>query len=322
VLSEALGALHRWMPTPLRPAGLYSTGMEVAEFALRVARIHSGRNGVLGFAGSMHGKSLATAYLGWDNGDGLAVPHLRRLPLPDPAGEPQTLEGVRVLLRTGKIGLVMVEPVQGTSGGRCASPWFYRQLADLARESETLLAYDEVLTGFHRTGPRFVCEAHGVSPDILLFGKACGNGFPVSGIALHPSIHIQAAMLEGSTYSGNPLAASAVKGTLQGLNVLADECALHERVNGIAAAFTKHLEQVMLPERGKASCRTHGALWIAELPTHVDGAALHASLYRAGVCVSYSGRQIRLLPALTIPPEVLDAGLERTATILAASLRQ
>jgi len=64
---ESFLAIERFFPSDLRVACLYSTGMEAAEFALRIARVATGRHGFVGFEGCMHGKSLATAHLGWEN---------------------------------------------------------------------------------------------------------------------------------------------------------------------------------------------------------------------------------------------------------------
>ncbi|HEY2155728.1 MAG TPA: aminotransferase class III-fold pyridoxal phosphate-dependent enzyme, partial [Isosphaeraceae bacterium] len=74
VAAQARALVEGFFPPTHRLAALYSTGMEAAEFALRVARAATGRNGTVGFARSMHGKSLATAYLGWDDRDDVRPP--------------------------------------------------------------------------------------------------------------------------------------------------------------------------------------------------------------------------------------------------------
>src|SRR5438105_3289880 len=80
VRAEAEALAASFFPASHRVAGFYSTGMEAAEFALRIARVATRRTGVIGFERSMHGKSTATSYLCWDNQDGLDLPPFHRLP--------------------------------------------------------------------------------------------------------------------------------------------------------------------------------------------------------------------------------------------------
>jgi acetylornithine/succinyldiaminopimelate/putrescine aminotransferase len=207
----AAGAIEAWFPASHGLAALYSTGMEAAEFAIRVARIATGRTGMLGFERSMHGKSLATAYLGWDNRDGVQLPGFRRLPFPGRASEADVLAQLAATLAGARVGGVFVEPLQGSGGGHLASPGFYREVARLAREHGALLVFDELLTGFHRTGPAFLFEEFGLAPDVVLIGKALGNGFPVSAVIVDRSVALRREMLPGSTFSGNALACAAIK---------------------------------------------------------------------------------------------------------------
>jgi 4-aminobutyrate aminotransferase/(S)-3-amino-2-methylpropionate transaminase len=307
---RAHAALERFCPAYLQPAGLYSTGMEVAEFAMRVARVLTGQNGVIGFARSMHGKSAATSNLSWDNGDAFVLPHLYRAPFVDTHTEVEILDGVERELASGRIGAVFVEVLQGSNGGREASPAFYAMLAALAHRHGALLVCDEILTGFYRTGARFRYETHGLKPDLVLFGKACGNGFPVSGMLARTGIAITPAMLQGSTFSGNPLASAAVASTLEVLSSL-DPVAM---VAAIAACVEARLG--WLRSHPAALLRGCGAVWFIELPNPAMAAGIVRESYRRGVCIGYYGRFLRLLPAMTIAP----ANLERACGVLAELL--
>jgi acetylornithine/succinyldiaminopimelate/putrescine aminotransferase len=309
---SAHAALQPYCPPGLRSAGLYSTGMEVAEFAMRIARAPSGRNGVIGFARSMHGKSAATAGLGWDNADCLSMPHLHRLPFVDVDTEDAILAAVERRLQDGTVGAVFLEVLQGSNGGWEAGSAFYTSLASLVRRYDALLICDEILTGFYRTGPCFRFEAHDLAPDIVLFGKACGNGFPVAGLFVRADIAITPGMLQGSTFSGNPLACAAVHSTLAVLGTL-DSKAL---VAAIAACFELHLG--WLRARGDVTLRGCGALWFIELPDAAMAAAIVRQSYQRGVCIGYYGRFVRLLPAMTIEA----ANLEHACGVLAQLLQQ
>jgi len=298
VAADARELIEAFFPPALRLAGLWSTGMEAAEFAIRVARVATGRRGLLGFAGSMHGKSLATALLGWDNRDGLCLPGLHRLPFPEAGREQDVLAAVERALSGEDISAVFLEPIQASHGGRALPAGFCREVARLARARGTLVVFDEILTGFHRTGPAFAFEDMNLLPDAVLIGKALGNGFPVSAVLLDRAHPVVPAMLPGSTYAGNPLASAAVCGTLREMRRLD----LPARVAAIAATVGAGLEDLRgagIPVRGR------GALWVLELPASRDAEEAVLDIYRWGVCVGHAGRYIRLLPPATIGRERL-----------------
>jgi acetylornithine/succinyldiaminopimelate/putrescine aminotransferase len=280
-------------------AALYSTGMEAAEFAMRLARAATQRPGVVGFADSMHGKSLATARLGWDNRGGVRTPDIHRLPFVGTASESEILDRLRATLREGSIGAVFVEPLQGSGAGRMASADFYRAVALLCGEQGALLVFDELLTGLHRTGPAFLHPEFGVQPDVVLIGKALGNGFPVSAVVADRRIELTRAMLPGSTYAGNALACAAAGATLELMRAL-DVPARVRRIEQIMARTLAPIAQAGITLRGR------GAIWFVELDSEQRAERAVVRSYRSGVCVGFAGRQIRLLPAATIEPEHLE----------------
>jgi acetylornithine/succinyldiaminopimelate/putrescine aminotransferase len=306
---EAKVLLESFFPASHGLAGLYSTGMEAAEFAIRIARAITRKNGLIGFARSMHGKSMATAYLGWDNKDNLHLPDITRLPFVSSCSEQEILEGVQQVLATQTVSAVFVEPVQGSCGGRMASKEFYQGAARLCREHDALLVFDEILTGFYRTGTPFFFSELGFVPDIVLIGKALGNGFPVSGVVVDRRHAIRCEMLPGSTYAGNPLAAAAVAATLRQIRAMD----LGKRVAQIEKIITTNLRG--LGEKG-ITARGKGALWVLELPPRLNVDELVARIYKSGVCVGYAGQQIRLLPAATIEMD----NLSRACCAVAAEL--
>jgi acetylornithine/succinyldiaminopimelate/putrescine aminotransferase len=157
---------------------------------------------------------------------------------------------------------------------------------------------DEILTGFYRTGSVFAFTRLGIVPDVVLIGKALGNGFPVSGVVVDGRYPIVKSMLPGSTFAGNPLAAAVVVATLslmRDLELPGRVAAIHRTVRGALGG----LGALGAPLRGE------GALWILELPAEVDAEALVVEICRAGVAVGYTGRQLRLPPAATIEADSL-----------------
>src|SRR5439155_1457275 len=108
-----------------------------------------------------------------------------------------------------------LEPLLGSRGGYIPLRPFAEQVSSLCAERGSLLIVDEIFTGFFRTGSPFLHRELGLTPDIVLIGKAMGNGFPVSGVVVDRRHPIAGSMLPGSTFAGNPLAASAVLATLR-----------------------------------------------------------------------------------------------------------
>lgn len=297
------------LPAGLRAAGLLSTGMEAAEFALRVAATQTGRHEFAGFACSMHGKSALTAALCWSNAP-LHPGGLHTLPLATGADEAHALQALDELLQTRRIAALFCEPIQGSNGAHEASAAFYRQAAALCRQHGTLLVMDEILTGLYRTGAAFHCQQLALTPDILLFAKALGNGFPISGIALAPHVELRPQALPGSTFAGNPLALAAAQATLDAMAALP----MTALVDGIAQIVRSHFAGL-----GSAglTLRGRGALWCVELAPQLDMARAVAAIAAAGVLVTQTGRSIRLLPAANMPAALLH---EACASIAAACL--
>src|SRR5262245_27701705 len=251
---EARALLGTFFPPTHEAVALYSTGTEAAEFALRLARVATGKAGVIGFERSMHGKSLATAALCWDNPAGVAVPGFHRLPFVPACPEAESLGRAAALLAGGTVGAVFVEPIQGTAGGHRASDEFYRELHRLCREHGALLVFDEILTGFHRTGPLFFFTELGFVPDVVLVGKGLGNGFPVSAVVADKRYPVVPAMFPGSTFAANPLAATAAAATLRQVRAL-DLRARVGRIERSIRAALAPLEEAGLAVRGA------GAMW-------------------------------------------------------------
>lgn len=297
---EARSAIEGLFPPSHRLGGLYSTGMEAAEFAIRVARVITGRPDVVGFEKSMHGKSLATAYLGWDNRDRILLPQFHRLPFVSTLAEQEILERFKATLRAHPISAVFIEPLQGSGGGHSATDFFYKEVYRLCTESGTFLVFDEILTGFYRTGQPFTLTSLGFFPDLILVGKAMGNGFPVSGVVINNDHKIRPEMLPGSTYAGNPLACAAIAATLAELRRIEPL----EKVTAIEQIILNTLTPVT--DYG-FKLRGRGAMWIVEVPPQINIQDVALKLYKRGVLMSYTGRILRLLPAVTILPDNLAA---------------
>lgn len=293
---EAAALVEGLVPDRYFMAGFYSTGMEVAEFALRVARVVTGKEGVIGFDTCMHGKSMAMSCLGWHN-PLIAIDDFYRMPSFATAEE-KALEQLDSVLRKKPVAAVYIEPMLGSAGGHTPSKEFLQDVSRMCADHGALLVFDEILTGFYRTGEPFAFQAFEVSPDIVLIGKAMGNGFPVSGILLSKKYALRPSMLPNSTFSGNSLAAAAVCATLREMRRRDMTKAIND-IEQTVMENLKHVERYGIPLRGR------GALWVLEFPSTTDTSRVAGALLRNGVIVSPARHYIRLLPPATVEKEHL-----------------
>ena len=300
-LDEAIQRIESYLRDDYYLAELYSTGMEAIEFSLRIAAIRTGKQAFAGFTNSVHGKSLAASSLSWNNPFSLANFH--RIPFLAVREEGGLLEIIENLFKTEDIAAFYIEPIQGSAGGYEASPGFYQSLVELCKMYNVTSVVDEILTGFFRAGHASYALAHGIYPDIIVFGKSMGNGFPVSAVVLRKNIKVLPGMMPKSTYSSNPLACAAVCATLQEFKRIN----IAEKVSHIHSIVAERLKKVT---DNSFKVRGKGALWLIEPPAHVNCEQLGRNIFDAGVVTPYTETHLRLLPPATIKESNLELGLK------------
>jgi acetylornithine/succinyldiaminopimelate/putrescine aminotransferase len=301
VIAEARDLVESQIGSPYRLVQFCSGGAEAIEFAIRIAAVTSGRKAFVGFSGSMHGKSVAASALCWGR-QFVELQNLCTLPFVSTDPEAAILAQLEQRLASNAVAAVFLELIQGTSGAHEASPAFYREVGELCREHGTLCIVDEMLTGFYRSGSLSYSREIGLSPDILVFGKALGNGFPAAAVLCRDGIEITKAMLPGSTYSDNPLAAAAVAASLAEmtrLDVMSRTAVIHRTAVERLAPLREH----------GIAIRGRGALWVLELPHGASTLQVQKTALSANVLVSVHGQYVRLLPPATISRENLQYAL-------------
>ncbi len=163
-----------------------NSGFEAVEAALKTAIRVTARREIIAFQGAYHG--LGYGALNATHREHFRAafrPQLRELghflPFPRTRQElPRLAKRIRELLRTKKVGAILVEPIQVRGGINIPPRGFLPQLRKLCDEHRALLVLDEIYTGFGRTGKWFACEHVGVTPDLICLGKALTGGFPLS----------------------------------------------------------------------------------------------------------------------------------------------
>jgi acetylornithine/N-succinyldiaminopimelate aminotransferase len=186
-----------------------NSGTEACEAAIKMARKYQSASGkpekyrIVTFEGAFHGRTLAalaaTGNKKYLDGFGPPMPGFDQVPFGD-------LEAVKKAIGP-ETGAILVEPIQGEGGARVPPAGFLRGLRKLCDQHGLLLIFDEVQSGFARTGDLFAYQHAGIEPDIMMVAKALGGGFPVGAVlatteaakGMTPGTH-------GSTFGGNQLA--------------------------------------------------------------------------------------------------------------------
>lgn len=278
-----------------------NSGAEANEAAIKLARKATGKQGVITFQQSFHGRTFgAMAATGQDKikeGFGDGVPHFSYAVYND-------LASVEKLVNQDTAA-VMLELVQGESGVRPAEAAFVKDLADFCRREEILLIVDEVQTGMGRTGQLYSFEHYGIIPDIVTLAKGLANGLPAGALlgksslapAFGPGSH-------GSTFGGNKLAMAAALETLH----IMKEAGFMEGVRSKSAILLEQL-QLAFQDHPKISA-VRGLGMMIGIETSASLSKLVEAARQKGLIILTAGENvIRLLPPLTISREEIQQGI-------------
>ncbi|HEY0917775.1 4-aminobutyrate--2-oxoglutarate transaminase [Devosia sp.] len=311
---------------------LVTTGAEAVENAVKIARAHTGRSGVVAFSGGFHGRTMLgmaltgkvspykknfgpfpaeiyhaafpNAYLGVTTED--AIASLERLFVSD--------------VEPDRVAAFIVEPVQGEGGFNIAPTSFLRRLREIADENGILLIVDEVQAGMARTGRMFGIEHSGVTADLVTMAKGLAGGFPLSAVV--GKAEIMAAAHPGGlggTYAGNPLAVAAANAVL---DVIEEEdlCARARVIGERIASTLRAIAQRQGLER-IGDVRALGAMVAFELVEDRESrraapdlaARVVSEAEKRGLILLSCGTRanvIRILSPLTIGDDTLAEGLD------------
>ncbi|WP_158838460.1 aspartate aminotransferase family protein [Polaribacter sp. L3A8] len=209
---------------------LCNSGAEANENALKLASFKTNKSRVIAFRNGFHGRTSA-AVAATDNKNIIAPINAQQkvtiLDLND-------IDSVKTELEKGDVCAVIVEFIQGVGGLDEATAEFFEQVDVLCKANNTFFIADEVQSGYGRSGKFFAFQHYNVTPDVISIAKGMGNGFPIGGILIHPSIESKFGML-GTTFGGNHLACAA---GLAVLNVI-EEQNLIDNVNEMSCYFMK-----------------------------------------------------------------------------------
>ena len=278
-----------------------NSGAEANEAAIKLARKATGKQGIITFQQSFHGRTFgAMAATGQDKikeGFGDGVPHFSYAVYND-------LASVEDLVNQDTAA-VMLELVQGESGVRPAEAAFVKDLADFCQQEGLLLIVDEVQTGMGRTGRLYSFEHYGIVPDIVTLAKGLANGLPAGALlgksslapAFGPGSH-------GSTFGGNKLSMAAALETLH----IMKEAGFMEEVRSKSAILLEEL-QLAFQDHPKISA-VRGLGMMIGIETSASLSKIVEAARQKGLIILTAGENvIRLLPPLTINREEIQQGI-------------
>lgn len=335
-LAERLNAL---VPGDFPKKTIFATtGAEAVENAIKIARYHTRRPGIVSFAGGFHGRTfMGMALTGkvqpYKAGFGPMMPDVWHLPFPNPLHGVTAEDAMKALqqlfkadLEPARVAAIIIEPVQGEGGFYEVPTAFMTELRALCDHHGMLLIADEVQTGFARTGKLFAMEHHGVEPDLVAMAKGLGGGLPISAVtgraevmdAPHPGGL-------GGTYAGNPLAVAAAHAVL---DIIEDE-ELCERAVRLGNRLKQRLAGIREQVPEIVDIRGPGFMNAVEfnLPgtdspaPDFAGRVREEALARGLILLTCGvyGNVIRFLAPLTIPDAVFVEALDKLeASLLAA----
>jgi 4-aminobutyrate aminotransferase-like enzyme len=336
VLLELTAKLRDVAPGTLNRVGYCLHGSVAAEMAMKLALINRPHaQSVLVLQDGYHGRSLATMAASWphpDNRFGPLQPRFTRVPHPYPyrtrLGLPPDQEAVLCLELLedvitkgvdGGVAALMMEPIQGNGGHIEFPAVYYDGVRELCDRHGILLIWDEIQTGFGRMGAMFAADYYGVQPDIMVFGKGVGGGFPLAGVIADESLEGFGPGDDQLTFGQFPVALAAALATVTAI----EDDELCERARRHGEHATNRLLEMQTRRSLIGDVRCPGLMVAIELvadretkqpATHAAQEVFRLALDR-GVIFGESryaglGNVIKVKPPLDIPEEQLDAALD------------
>lgn len=309
VRAKLVKKIEEITPRRLEVSFLSNSGTEAVECAIKLARLHTGKHKIIAMKRGFHGRTIGSLSLTWK-------PKYREPFKPLMPGVIHVAFGKSSEVRDAiddDTAAVIVEPVQGEGGVHVAPNGYLRELREICDEKGVLLIFDEVQTGFGRTGEMFACQHWNVEPDVMCLAKAAANGVPI-GITVgrrevmdsfKPGLH-------GTTFGGNPLAASAALATI---NVIVGE-RLYERARVNGEYFKNRL--IELSERIDLvrEVRGLGLMLAVSFKKPIAQEVILRALRQGVLLLPTGSTTVRLLPPLIIERGEVDFVVEALERVL------
>ena len=312
-----------------RKTTFFTTGAEAVENAVKIARAHTGRPGVIAFGGGFHGRTYMTMALTgkvapYKKGFGPFPGSVYHAPYPCELQGISTADSIKAIERLFKadidptqVAAIIFEPVQGEGGFVVAPPEFVAAIRRICDEHGIVMIADEVQSGFARTGQLFAMDHYADKADLMTMAKSLAGGMPLSGVVGKAEImDAPAPGGLGGTYAGNPLSIAAAHAVL---DIIRDE-QLCQRAAALGEQLRATLTDAQTGCPELAEVRGLGSMIAAEFCDAATGEPNAAAAQRVQkkaleqgllllTCGQY-GNVIRFLYPLTIPLDQFAKALD------------
>ncbi|MCM3688051.1 4-aminobutyrate--2-oxoglutarate transaminase [Kocuria rosea] len=315
-----------------KKAALFNSGSEAVENAVKISRLHTGRQAIVVFDHAYHGRTnmtlaMTAKVLPYKQGFGPFAGEVYRVPMSYPFRDPEGMTGQeaarRALLQVEKqvgadnVAAVVIEPIQGEGGFIVPAEGFLPALSEWCTANGAVFVVDEVQSGVARTGEWFAVDHEGVVPDLITVAKGVAGGMPLSGVVGRAEImdSVHAGGL-GGTYGGNPVACAAALGALETI----EEWDLIARARRIEEIIREELSPLVEETGIIGEIRGRGGMMALEFvqpggkePNADAAKAIAAECLEQGVVILTCGtfaNIVRLLPPLVIGEDLLRDGLQ------------
>lgn len=316
----------------------FSSGAEAVENAIKIARAYTGRSGIIAFSGAFHGRTMMGCALTgkvapYKIGFGPFPAEIYHAPFPvdlHGVSVEDSIKAIHTLFKADidpkRVAAVILEPVQGEGGFYVTPPAFMQALRALCNEHGILLIYDEVQTGFGRTGKMFAAEHYDVMPDIITMAKSMAGGTTLSAVCGKAEVMDGSAPGGlGGTYAGNPLAIAAAHAVID----IIEEEQLVARANSLGEKLTQRLKTAQAKTPSLKDVRGLGSMIAAEFFDPVTGEPsmeitkrVQQAALAQGLILLTCGvhtNALRFLYPLTIQDAIFDEALAILDHALAAA---
>jgi 4-aminobutyrate aminotransferase len=312
---------------------LTNSGTEAVEGAIKLARYHTHRSGIIAFEGGFHGRtmgalSLTNSKVKQRAGFGPLIPMVHHAPFPrirawredsggDGSAELAHLRGTIFgrQISPSDVAAIVVEPIQGEGGYFPAPTSFLEGLREICDEHGILLIADEIQSGMGRTGSWWAIDHTGVEPDILTTAKGIASGMPIGAFIARDSVWTWPPGAHGSTFAGNPICAAAGLATL---DIIESEGMTNATAMG--ARLRSGLERVAADVDSVRDIRGVGLMLGVEFDSHQTAEAIQEAAFRLGLLTLECGESsLRFSPPLIVDAASVDAAVRIFGEAIAAS---
>lgn len=312
---------------------LTNSGTEAVEGAIKLARYHTHRSGIIAFEGAFHGRtmgslSLTNSKIKQRAGFGPLIPMVHHAPFPrirawregsggDGSAElahlRDTIFGRQI--SPADVAAIVVEPIQGEGGYFPAPKAFMQGLREICNEHGILLVADEIQSGMGRTGKWWAIEHTGVEPDILTTAKGIASGMPIGAFIARDSVWTWPSGAHGSTFAGNPVCAAAALATI---DIIESEGLANAAAMGVR--LRSGLEDIASRTDAIRDIRGVGLMLGVEFSTHGAAEAVQEAAFRLGLLTLECGESsLRFSPPLIVDSASVDTALQIFGEAVAAA---